>query len=83
MPTSQHRFSPVSSGGTLYQGLPNNDASAGNTYAYQQQHFAAYLSDTLPSLHSVPQPQAVTLNELIEALSVSENNPFPQWMPAL
>ena len=38
----------------------------------QQQPFAAYPSNTLPSLQSAPQPQAVTLNDLV---SLKEGSP--------
>ena len=50
-PISQHQFPHVSSGGTVYYGFLNHDASAENTYMYQQQPFAADPSNTLPSLY--------------------------------
>ena len=77
-PISQQQFPHVSSGGTVYYGFPNHDASAENTYIYQQQPFAADPSNTLPSLQPVPQPQAVTLNDLVQALSVSKKDPLPE-----
>ena len=64
-PISQQQFPHVSSGGTVNYGFPNHDASAENTYIYQQQPFAADPSNTLPSLQPAPQPQAVTLNDLV------------------
>ena len=78
-PISQQQFPHVSSGGTVYYGFPNHDASAENTYIYQQQPFAADPSNTLPSLQPVPQPQALTLNDLVQALSVSKKDPLPEW----
>ena len=78
-PISQQQFQHVSRGGTVYYGFPNHDASAENTYIYQQQPFAADPSNTLPSLQPAPQPQAVTLNDLVQALSVSKKDPFPEW----
>ena len=78
-PISQQQFPHVSSGGTVYYGFPNNNASAENTYKYQQQPFAADPSNTLPSLQPAPQPQAVTLNDLVQALSVSKKDPLPEW----
>ena len=53
-PISQQQFLHVSSGGTVYYGFPNHDASAENTYIYQQQPFAADLSNKLPSLEPAP-----------------------------
>ena len=78
-PISQQQFPHISSGGTVYYGFPNHDASAENTYIYQQQPFAAEPSITLPSLQRAPQPQAVTLNDLVQALSVSKKDPLPEW----
>ena len=78
-PISQQKFSHVSSGGTVYYGFPNHDASAENIYVYQQQPFAAYPSNTLPSLQLAPEPQAVTLNDLFQALSVAKKDPLPEW----
>ena len=78
-PISQQQFPHVSSGGTVYYGFPNHDASAENTYIYQQQPFAADPSNTLPSLQPAPQSQAVTLNDLVRALSVSKKDPLPEW----
>ena len=78
-PISQQQFPHVSSGGTVYYGFPNHDASAENTYIYQQQPLAADPSNTLPSLQRAPQPQAVTLNDLFQALSVSKKDPLPEW----
>ena len=53
-PIAQQPFPHVSSGGTVYYGFPNHDASAENTYIYQQQLFTADLSNTLPSLQPAP-----------------------------
>ena len=53
-PISKQQFPQVSSGGTVYHGFPNHDASAENTYIYQQQPFAADASNTLPSLQPAP-----------------------------
>ena len=78
-PISQHQFPHVSSGGTVYYGFPNHDAWAENTYINQQQPFAADPSKTLPSLQPAPQSQAVTLNGLVQALSVSKKDPLPEW----
>ena len=78
-PISQQQFPHVSSGSTVYYGFPNHDASAENTYTYQQQPFAADPSNTLPSLQPAPQPQAVTLNDLVQALSVAKKDPLPEW----
>ena len=78
-PISQQQFPHISSGGTVYYGFPNHDASAENTYIYQQQPFAAEPSITLPSLQRAPQSQAVTLNDLVQALSVSKKDPLPEW----
>ena len=78
-PISQQQFPHVSRGGTVYYGFSNHDASAENTYIYQQQPFAAYPSNTLPSLQPVPQPQTVTLNDLVQALSVAKKDPLPEW----
>ena len=72
-PISQQKFPHVSSGGTVYYGFPNHDASAENT------PFAADPSNTLPSLQPAPQPQAVKLNDIVQALSVSKKDPLPEW----
>ena len=61
-PISQQKLPHVSSGGAVYYGFPNHDASAENTYIYQQQPFSACPSSTLLSLQPARQPQAVTLN---------------------
>ena len=49
---------------TVYYGFSIHDASAENTYIYQQ---------------PAPQPEAVTLNDLVQALSVSKKDPLPEW----
>ena len=77
-PISHQQFPHVSRGGTVYYGFPNQDASAENTYIYQQQPLAADASNTLPSLQPAPQLQAVTLNDLVRTLSVSKNDLFPE-----
>ena len=83
-PISQQQFPHVSSGGTVYYGFPNHDTLAENTYIYQQQPFAADPSNTLPSLQPAPQPQAVTLNDLVQALSQRripfQNGSWPSTM---
>ena len=63
----------------FYYGIPNHKASAENTFIYQQQPFTADPSNTLPSLQPAPQPQAVSLNDLVQALSVSKKDPLPEW----
>ena len=60
-------------------GFPITAHQLKNTYIYQQQPFAADHSNTLPSLQPAPQPQAVTLNDLVKALSVSKKDPLPEW----
>ena len=77
-PISQQQFPHVSSDGTGYYGFHNHNASAENTYIYQQQAFAADHSNTLPSLQPAPQPQAVTLKDLVQALSVSKKDLLPE-----
>ena len=78
-PISQQQISLVSSGGSVYYGFPNHDASAENTYVCQQHNFVDNPSNTLPSLQSAPQPQAVTLDALVQALSFSKKDPLPDW----
>ena len=73
------QFPHVSSGGVVCYGFPNHNSSAENTYIHQQQPFTAYPSNTLPSLQPAPQPQTVTLNDLVQAPSVSEKDPLSEW----
>ena len=78
-PISQQQFPHISSVGTVNYGFPNHDASAENSYIYQQQPFAADPSNTLPPLQPALQPQAVTLKDLVQALSYSKKDPLPEW----